>query len=62
MYNFFKFEDERNDKLQEMKTKKKIQKVNSQQILKRDELVTHYNHRIQRFIVEVILITPNFNK
>ncbi|CDW88461.1 UNKNOWN [Stylonychia lemnae] len=55
MYNFFKFEDERNDKLKEMRVQKKLKKVHSQQRLKRDELVTHYNHRIQRFIVEVII-------
>eukprot|EP00347_Sterkiella_histriomuscorum_P022417 403338565 len=63
MFNIFKFEDTRNEKLLDIKSQAKLEKVHSQQQLKRDELTLHYNHRVQKFIVDMLdkpIVVKNF--
>ena len=55
MFNYYKFEDQKKALRDEIKVEKELKRIKSQHDIKRDEMATKYNHRLQKFIVDVSL-------
>lgn len=53
MFNFYKFQGEKDDLTLVIQQDRKLKKIQSQQLLKRDGLAQNYNLKIQKFIVDV---------